>query len=60
MSSATRLFFVEVEDRRPVGRPHVIALPVRRAEVMDLEEELQQLAVGGGGRVVGDLDGLGV
>ena len=25
------LFFVEVEDRRPVGRPPVIALPVRGA-----------------------------
>jgi hypothetical protein len=33
---------------------------VRGAGVVDLEEELQQLAVGGGGRVVGDLDGLGV
>src|SRR5580693_8990662 len=50
----------EVEDGRPVARPQVVALPVPRRRVVDLEEELQQVPVGDLVRVEGDLDRLGV
>src|SRR5215472_7746288 len=50
----------EVEDGRPVAGPDVVALPVQRGRVVDLEEELQQVPVGGLVRVEGDLDRLGV
>ena len=36
---------VDVVDRRAVARAHVVALAVRGAGIVDLEEELQQLAV---------------
>src|SRR5580704_9454770 len=50
----------EVEDGRPVAGPDVVALPVHGGRVVDLEEELQQVAVGDPVRVEGDLDRLGV
>jgi len=50
----------EVEDRRTVAGPDVVALPVQRGRVVDLEEELEQVPVGNLVRVEGDLDRLGV
>jgi hypothetical protein len=41
------LVLIEVEDRRAVARADVVALAVRCRRVVDLEEELEQLAVGG-------------
>src|SRR5215470_11400818 len=49
-----------VEDGRPVAGPHVVALPVERGRVVDLEEELEQVPIGDLLRVEDDLDGLGV
>ena len=54
------LLVVDIEDRRPVAGAPVVALAVLRCRVVDLEEELQQRAVVGGGGVVDDFDGLGV
>jgi hypothetical protein len=54
------LFVVEVEDRRAVAQPDVVSLPVQRCGVVDLEEELQQVAVGDLLGVEDDLDRLGV
>ena len=39
------LLIAGVEDRRAVAAPDVVALPVQRRGVVDLEEELQQIAV---------------
>src|SRR5215475_457703 len=49
-----------VEDGRPVAGPEVVALPVERGGVVDLEEELEQVPVGDLLRIEDDLDGLGV
>ena len=38
------LLLTGVEDRRPVARAAVVALPVGSRRVVDLEEELQQVA----------------
>ena len=54
------LLVAGVEDRRPVAGADVVALPVERGRVVDLEEELQQVPVGDLLRVEDDLDGLGV
>jgi hypothetical protein len=54
------LLLVGVEDRRPVACAHVVALPVLRRRIVDLEEELEQRPVVGLRRVVEDLDGLRV
>src|SRR5215211_4153912 len=54
------LLLIEVEDRRAVAHADVIPLAVQGRRVVDLEEELQQLAVGGHLRVEDDLDRLGV
>ena len=54
------LLLVEVEDRRAVGGADVVALAVAGGRVVDLEEELQQVAVARPGRVEDDLDRLGV
>jgi hypothetical protein len=54
------LRFAGPVDGRAVGRPAVVALAVRRARVVDLEEELQQPAVTQHRRVEQDLDRLGV
>ena len=59
--SATRFCSsLGVEDRRAVARADVVALPVAGRRVVDLEEELQQLAVADLRRVEDDLDRLGV
>src|SRR5215204_3573890 len=39
------LFLVEIEDRRPIARPDVVALTVQRCRIVDLEEELQQVSM---------------
>ena len=39
------LLLIEVEDRRPVSHAVVVPLAVQRRRVVDLEEELEQLAV---------------
>src|SRR5512133_2256104 len=54
------LFLIEVEDRRAVARAEVVALAVARRRVVDLEEELEQLTVGGHLGIEDDLDRLGV
>src|SRR3954468_10318891 len=54
------LLIVDVEDRRPVAGADVIALAVLRRRIVDLEEELQQVAEVRLRRVVHDLDRLGV
>ena len=54
------LLVVGVEDRRAVAGADVVALPVLRRRVVDLEEELQQRPVVGLRGVVDDLDRLGV
>src|SRR5690606_17463508 len=48
------------EYRRAIGTAAVIALPVRRRRVMDLEEELQQFAVAQPRRIEHDLDRFGM
>src|SRR6266403_852256 len=48
------------EDGRVVADAHVVALAIARRRVMDLEEELQQLAKAAPFRVEDDLDGFGV
>src|SRR5688572_2008489 len=41
VASHPALFLVEIEDRRAVARPDVVALTVQRRRIVDLEEELQ-------------------
>src|SRR5205085_11682963 len=43
----TTLLVVEVEDRGAIAQSDVVALAVERRRVVDLEEELQQLAIRG-------------
>ena len=45
-----------VEDRRSIARPDIVPLPIARARVVNLEEELQDLPVADPGRVKDDLD----
>jgi hypothetical protein len=40
------LLVVDVEDRRAVAQPDIVALAVLRRRVVDLEEELEDVAVG--------------
>ncbi len=54
------LLVVDVEDRRAVAQADVVPLPVQRRRVVDLEEELEQVAVRGLLRVEDDLDRLGM
>ncbi|OIQ69108.1 hypothetical protein GALL_492910 [mine drainage metagenome] len=51
---------VEGEDRRAIAYPQIVALPVRRGRVVDLEVEFQQRAIAGLGRIIDDLDRLGM
>ena len=49
-----------IEDGRAIARAHVVALAIARRGVVDLEEELEQVAIG---RLLGverDLDRLGM
>src|SRR4051794_35208139 len=54
------LLGVEVIDRRAVARADVVALAIPRRRVVDLEEELEDVAVGDLLGVEDDLDRLGV
>ena len=54
------LFFAGVEDCGAITVAEIISLPVQGCRVMDLEEELQQLAVGDFERIEDDFDGLGM
>src|SRR6476646_2987583 len=55
-----RLRVAGIEDGRPIARAPVVALAVQRRGIMDLEKELQQLAIADALRIEGDLNGLGV
>src|SRR5260221_1449302 len=54
------LLVAGVEDRRPIAAADVIALPVARAGVMNLEEEFEDLPIADARRIKSDLDRLGV
>src|SRR5262249_35822998 len=54
------LLVARIEDRRPIGEADIVALPVARRRVMDLEEEFEDLPVAGLGRVEQNLDRLGM
>jgi hypothetical protein len=54
------LLLIETEDCRAIARPDVVALTVQRGRVVDLEEELEQLAVRGLLGIEDDLDRLRV
>src|SRR5476651_1239683 len=54
------LFVTGEEDRRPVARPDVVALPVARARIVDLEEKLEDFPEARDPRIENDLDRLGV
>src|SRR5690606_18089404 len=54
------LLFAGIEDRRAVAGAYIVALPVLRARVVDLEEEFQKVPVAGLLRVEDDLDRLGM
>ena len=54
------LLVVQIEDRRAIARSDVVALPVERRRVVDLEEELEQIPVRGLLGIEADLDRLRV
>src|SRR5689334_7526443 len=54
------LLVARVEDLRAVARPDVVSLPVHRGRIVDLEEELEDVAVGDPIRIEDDLHGLSV
>ena len=54
------LFVVHVEDGRPITGAYVVALPVARGGIMDLEEEFDQRAIARDRRVESELDRLRV
>src|SRR5262245_24022366 len=54
------LLIAGVEDRRPIAGPDVVALPIARACVVNLEEELKDLSIADAGRIKDDLDCFGV
>jgi hypothetical protein len=54
------LLLIEVEDRRAIARPEVVALAVHGRRVVDLEEELEQVAIRGQIGIEHDLDRLGM
>ena len=54
------LLVARIEDGRPIARAAIVALAVERRWIMDLEKELQQLAIADGLRVEGDLNSFGV
>lgn len=49
-----------VENRAPVLRPRVGALPVLGRGIVHLVEEFQQSGVGDDGRIEGHLEGFGI
>src|SRR6185437_1464042 len=54
------LLVAGVEDRRAVAGADVVALPIHRGRVVDLEKELQQCAITDARRIERDLDRFGV
>jgi hypothetical protein len=54
------LLLARIEDLRAVAGAEVVALAILRGRVVDLEEELEDVAVGDALGVEDDLDGLGV
>jgi hypothetical protein len=54
------LFVIGEEDRRPVARADVVALPVARARIVDLEEKFQDFPEARNPGIEDDLDRLGV
>jgi hypothetical protein len=52
------LLVAGVEDRRAIAGADVVTLAIARARVVDLEEELEDLAIADAGRVKDDLDGV--
>ena len=54
------LLVIGVVDGGAVARPYIVALTVPGGRVVDLEEELEQVPVGGLLRIEGDFDGLGM
>jgi hypothetical protein len=54
------LLVARVVDGRPIAQSAIIALAIQRARIVDLEEELQDLAVADPGWVKQDLDRLGM
>src|SRR5688572_13683693 len=45
-----------VENRRPIARPDVVSLAIARARIVNLEEELEDLAIADPGRIKDDLN----
>ena len=61
VSSATRFCSsAGVENGGAIARAHVVALPVARRRIVDLEEEFEQRPVAGLGRIENDLDRFGM
>src|SRR5690348_2188981 len=54
------LLRARVEDRRTIAQPPIVALAVQRRRIVDLEEELQQVAIADDGGVVDDFDRFGM
>ena len=54
------LLVVGIEDRGAIAGSTVVSLPIHRRRIMNLKEELQQLAIAQLLRVKDDLDRLGV
>src|ERR671912_98689 len=50
----------DIEDLRAIRASDIVALTIQRGRIVDLEEELQKVAIAGTCRVELDLDGLGV
>ena len=50
----------DVEDLRAIRRADVVTLAIQRGRIVNLEEELQEVAIADTRRVELDLDGLGV
>ncbi len=50
----------EIVDAGPIARPAVVALPVQRGRIVDLEEHLQDLPVADPRRIEQDFDRLGM
>src|SRR5689334_6225076 len=49
-----------VENRRPIARADVVALTIARRRVVNLEEELEDLAIADTRRIEDDLDSFGM
>src|ERR1700733_5722987 len=54
------LIVIEIENGRTIGGADIVALAVSRGGIVDLEKELQQLAIRKFLRIKDDLDALGM